>query len=181
MASSTTFSVPTQGEFAPFYSGYIGRVGDGAVIEQMEAQAAELSSLLGGLTDEAALARYAPGKWSVKEVVGHLADAERIFAYRALRIARGDATPLAGFDENRYVEAAGFDARPLAALLDEWMATRRSTIALFRSFDEAAIGRTGSANDVPVTVRALAYITVGHLAHHLEILRTRYFAEAARP
>ena len=105
-----TFTRPAEGEYAPFYAGYVARVGDGELIEQMEAQVEEVSRLLRGLSEDAAMARYEPGKWSVKEVAGHLADAERVMSYRALRVARGDQTPLAGFDENAFVAGADFDA-----------------------------------------------------------------------
>ena len=171
-----TFTRPAEGEYASFYAGYVGRVREGELIAQMEAQVEEVSQLLRGLSEEAAMARYEPGKWSIKEVAGHLADTERVMSYRALRTARGDQTPLAGFDENAFVAAAGFDARPLASLVAEWEAVRRSTLAFFRDLPPETHGRTGNANGQPVTVRALAYIIVGHVAHHLEILRTRYFA-----
>jgi hypothetical protein len=171
-----TIPRPAEGEYAPFYAGYVARVGDGELIGQMEAQVDEVSRLLRGLSDEAAMARYEPGKWSVKEVAGHLADTERVMVYRALRVSRGDQTPLAGFDENAFVAGAGFDARSLSSLVAEWEAVRRSTIAFFRDLPPDAHGRTGNANGQPVSVRALAFIVVGHVAHHLEILRTRYFA-----
>ncbi|HEX8362036.1 MAG TPA: DinB family protein [Longimicrobium sp.] len=169
-----TFARPAEDEYASFYAGYVGRAGEGGLVEQMEAQVEEVSHLLRGLHEEAALARYELGKWSVKEVAGHLADTERVMTYRALRIARGDQTPLPGFDENAFVANADFDARPLASLVGEWEAVRRSTLALFRGLAPDTHGRTGTASGQPVTVRALAYITAGHVAHHLEILRTRY-------
>lgn len=174
METTSNFAPPAQGEYAPFYAGYVARVADGDLIEQMEAQLREVAQLLRGLSEEEALARYAAGKWSVKEVAGHLADTERIMAYRALRIARGDTTPRAGFDENAFVAASSSDARPLASLVEEWEAVRRSSLALFRGLDAEAAGRSGTANNLPISVRALAYIIVGHVAHHLEILRTRY-------
>jgi len=177
VAGTGTFSVPSQGEFAPFYRGYVERVGTGAVVREMDAQLEEVQRLLVGVSDDEAMHRYAPGKWSVKEVVGHIADTERIMAYRALRIARGDATPLAGFDENAFVAQAGFDRRTFDSLLDEWVVVRHATLALFRGFGDEEIGRAGISNGVPVTVRALAYIVVGHVAHHLDILRERYGVE----
>ncbi len=170
------FNRPAEGEYSTFYAGYVGRVAEGGLIEQMEAQVEEVSQLLRGLHEEAALARYEPGKWSVKEVAGHLADTERVMTYRALRIARGDQTPLPGFDENAFVAGADFDSRTLPSLVAEWEAVRRASLALFRGLAPETHGRTGTASGHPVTVRALAYITVGHVAHHLEILRTRYFA-----
>jgi hypothetical protein len=118
--------------------------------------------------------RYADGKWSVREVVGHLADAERIFAYRILRIARGDATPLAGFDENVYVAAGDFERRPMPDVTGELRDVRQATLSLVRSLNETLVTRMGRANDVPVSVRAIAWIIAGHTAHHLEVLRERY-------
>ena len=119
--------------------------------------------------------RYAPGKWSVSEVVGHLADTERIFAYRALRFARNDATPLAGFDENQFVPPANFDARPLPDLAEELRAVRLASVALFRRLDDAALARRGTANQVEITVRALPWIIAGHERHHVAVLKERYF------
>jgi len=130
--------------------------------------------LLRGVSDKDALKRYAPGKWSVKEVAGHLADTERIMAYRALRIARGDETPLPGFDENAYVPPAKFDARPLVDLIGDLFTVRAATVALFRTFDADAWRRRGTASGKPISVRALGYMIPGHERHHVEILKTRY-------
>ncbi len=169
------FARPAEDECDPYYHRYVARV-EGGVMEQMEAQVEEVSRLLRGLPEDAALARYEPGKWSVKEVAGHLADTERVMTYRALRIARGDQTPLPGFDQDQFMAGADFDARPLASLVAEWEAVRHASLALFRGLAPETHGRRGTASGAPVTVRALAYITVGHVAHHLEVLRTRYFA-----
>ncbi|HEX8670960.1 MAG TPA: DinB family protein [Longimicrobium sp.] len=174
MEITATFSPPAEGEYASFYAGYVALASQGDLLKRLEAQIQEVSGLLRGLSEEEALFRYAPGKWSVKEVAGHLADTERIMAYRALRIARGDTTPLPGFDENSFVATAGFDARPLPLLVEEWETVRRASILLLRSFNVEAAGRTGTASGAPITVRALAYIIAGHVAHHLEILRTWY-------
>ncbi|HEY0151934.1 MAG TPA: DinB family protein [Longimicrobium sp.] len=174
MEITATFSPPAEGEFAPFYAGYVALASKGDLLRRLEAQIQEVSGLLRGLSEEEALFRYAPGKWSVKEVAGHLADTERIMAYRALRIARGDTTPLPGFDENSFVATAGFDARPLPLLVEEWETVRRASILLLRGFDGEAAAREGTASGAPITARALAYIIAGHVAHHLEILRTRY-------
>lgn len=165
---------PEADEYAPFYAGYVARVPEGDVVEVLERQLEGVAGFLGAIPAEREGHRYAPGKWSVREMVGHLADTERIMAYRALRIARGDATPLAGFDENAYVPPAGFDARPLASLVEEWAAVRRATLPLFRHLDAEAWTRRGTANGNAVSVRALARIIAGHTEHHLEILRTRY-------
>jgi uncharacterized damage-inducible protein DinB len=174
----TTAVRPAPGEYAPYYARYIDLVPDGPVVEALRRQITETQTLLRGLSAEQAAFRDAPGKWSVTEVVGHLADAERIFAYRALRFARGDATHLPGFDESAYAAQAGFGARLLAEVLAELVAVRAATVALYSGFDEAALGRRGIANDVPVSVRAIAWIIAGHEIHHRTILRERYLAAA---
>jgi hypothetical protein len=165
---------PQADEAAPFYHGYIARVTDDDLGAQLERQIHQVEQLFENVTDSAALARYAEGKWSIKEVVGHLIDTERIFGYRLLRIARGDATPLSGFDENAYVPEGRFDERPLPMLLAELRAVRLSTIALIEGLPEESWTRRGSANGKPISARALAYIIVGHVAHHLGTLRERY-------
>jgi uncharacterized damage-inducible protein DinB len=118
--------------------------------------------------------RYADGKWTVREVVGHIADAERIFTYRLLRIARGDATPLPGFDENAYQRVAGFEQRPLGSVVAELRAVRQATLPLIRSLDVAALEREGTASDKRATVRGLVWVTAGHFQHHADILAQRY-------
>jgi hypothetical protein len=118
--------------------------------------------------------QYAPGKWTIRQIIGHLGDGERVFSYRALRFSRGDGTPLAGFDENDYVAAAPFQRVPIEDLLSELENLRRGTIYLFQSLDEEALMRRGEANGKETTVRSLAFIIAGHEHHHLEILRTRY-------
>jgi uncharacterized damage-inducible protein DinB len=165
---------PAAGEYAPYYGTYIGKVPEGDLLQILENQRRETQSLLGGLSDAKALHRYAPGKWSIKEVVGHLTDAERVFSYRALRFARGDAKPLQSFDENAWVPPGKFDARPLKDLAAEFDAVRRATIALLRTFDAEALQRRGVASDNPVSVRALAYIIAGHERHHVGLLHERY-------
>ena len=165
---------PAADEAAPSYHGYIAKVLGENIGEQLVDQLAEVERLFGTLDDTAALARYAPGKWSVKEVLGHLIDAERIFSYRLLRIGRGDATPLPGFDENSYVPAGRFDARPLRGLLAEFRAVRLSSLALVGGIPSPAWSERGAASGKPITARALAYILVGHVAHHLGVLQERY-------
>jgi hypothetical protein len=137
-------------------------------------QAEEVERTFLDLPDEKARRRYAPEKWSVKEVVGHLCDAERVYAYRALRFARNDPTPLPGFDENLYVSAGRFDARTIADVVDEWRIVRAATMALFDGLDSAALARRGVANGHEVSVRALAWLAVGHAEHHLDVLSERY-------
>lgn len=165
---------PAEGEFAPFYAKYVALVQGDDPVAALERQGEEIERALGALDEERALGRYAPGKWSVKEVLGHVTDTERVFTYRLLRVARGDRTPLAGFEENAYVAAAGFDARPLAALLAEFLATRASTLALLRSLPAEAWERRGLANGQEVSARAIAYILPGHAAHHFRMLREEY-------
>ena len=165
---------PGADESAAFYHGYIEKVPGDQIGEYLAAQLRDIERLLAPLDDTAARFRYAPDKWSVKEVLGHLIDAERIFAYRLLRIGRGDATPLPGFDENAYVPPAEFDARPLAELLQEFQAVRASTIALAEGLPAAAWERRGQASGKSISARALAYIMVGHVTHHLAVLRDRY-------
>jgi hypothetical protein len=172
--SRSALSRPAADEHAPYYSRYIAQVPDGDVIDILESQLAEMLRLLSPLGEARALQRYAPGKWSVKEVVGHITDAERVFAYRALRIARGDQTPLASFDQGAYVSAGRFDARPFASLLDEFFDVRRATLSLLCGLDEEAATRRGVAAGNPVSVRAVAYTIAGHAAHHVAILRERY-------
>jgi hypothetical protein len=165
---------PEVDEIPSHWVGYIKRVPEFDPVIVCAAQIEETASLLHGLSDTEALHRYARGKWSVKEVVGHLADVERIMAYRALRIARGDTTPLPGFDENAYVPVAKFDARSVADLLGELRTARAATLALLRTFDADAWRRRGTASGKPVSVRAVAFMIPGHERHHIEILRTRY-------
>ncbi len=173
-----TIPRPAPHEYAPFYARYIERVPEGANLPALlEAQATELDVLLAVLDESKALHRYAPGKWSIKEMVGHLADAERIMAYRLLRIARGDATPLAGFEEDDYVKIAAFDQRTLVNLRAEFQAVRQATLALIRSLDAEAFARRGIASQNPVSAAAIAHILFGHTAHHMAVLRERYLAQ----
>jgi uncharacterized damage-inducible protein DinB len=136
--------------------------------------------LLGSVSEKGADFRYAEGKWSVKEVLVHISDTERILAYRMLRIARGDQTPLAGFEQDDYVKTGNCSARPLAELLEEFTAVRRASIVLLRSFDATAWLRRGVANEKEVSVRALAFILAGHERHHRQVLQERYFPAMPR-
>lgn len=166
-------ALPAADEHVPYYGKYIALVGPDS-LAALEAQARSTAALLAATSEEQGNHRYAEGKWSVKEVIGHLADGERVFAYRALRIARADTTELPGFDENTYVPAGKFDRRPLADIAAEFAAVRAATLALVRSFDEEALARRGSANNSPVSVRALVAIIAGHELHHVKLLRERY-------
>ena len=168
-----TIARPAETEFAPFYAGYIAKVADSGPLTMLANQIAAFENLR-GLPDETGDHRYAEGKWSVKEVLGHLADAERVFAYRLLRIARADQTPLAGFDENAWAEVAPHGRRDLSDVVDDLIAVRRATITLIGSLDETAVANTGLANNNPVTGRAICWIVAGHAEHHLGILAERY-------
>jgi DinB family protein len=172
--NSRTVGRPEPDEIPTPWVGYIKRVPEPDPVIVSAAQIEETATLLRGLSETEAMYRYERGKWSIKEVVGHLCDIERIMSYRALRFARGDNTPLPGFDENAYVPAAKFDGRSLADLVGELRTARASTLALLRTFDADAWRRRGTANGKPVSVRALAYMIPGHERHHVEILKTRY-------
>jgi hypothetical protein len=165
---------PEPDEIPSHYVGYIKRVPEPDPVIAGAAQIEDTAELLRALSETDAMYRYARGKWSIKEVVGHLADAERILAYRALCIARGDTTPLPSFDENAYVPVAKFDGRSLADLVGEFRTVRAATLALLRTFDAEAWRRRGTASGKPVSVRALAFAIPGHERHHVEILRTQY-------
>ena len=164
---------PDASEFAPFYSGYVGKVSPPDPAAMLRNQLTVFERLR-STPDDLGNFQYATGKWSVKEVLGHMADAERVFAYRLVRIARGDQTPLAGFDENAWAAAAPHGRRHITAVVDELIAVRRSTLALIDSIDDAQIGNSALANNLPVSARALCWIIPGHAQHHLDILRDRY-------
>jgi len=166
-------SRPDSTEYAEFYANYISRVPEGSVLEFMIRQIGEYRQLLRGISEEAAAAAPAPGKWSVKQVLGHLCDTERVITYRALRFARGDSKELRGFEQDDYVREANSNSRTVEDLVSELEGIRKATVALFGSLPPEAERRAGVANGNPVTVRALAYIVVGHGQHHLELLRAR--------
>ena len=165
---------PAADEYDPYYSAYIDRIAGNKVDEVLRQQKVETETLLSGLTDEAAIFRYAPDKWTVKEVVGHICDTERIFAYRALCIARGDDQALPGMDQDLYAAGANFDSRSVQSLAEEYATIRSATLSLFDNLDSGSWLRRGVANGVGVSVRALAYIIAGHESHHIHILRERY-------
>ncbi len=165
---------PAPGEYLDYYGRYIARVEEHEALAALERQGESMMSFLATLSEAQGTLRYAPGKWSVKQVIGHVSDTERIFAYRALRLARADDTPLAGFDENHYAVSGNFDRPSLAELVDQLGILRGSTLSLFRGFEDAAWTRRGEANGSPVTVRALAFIIAGHGHHHMGVLKERY-------
>ncbi|HEY6403551.1 MAG TPA: DinB family protein [Blastocatellia bacterium] len=165
---------PDSTEYAPYFEKYISLVPGGEIVVTLDKQIEGALSLIRGLSEQQGELRYAPGKWSVREVIGHMIDTERIFAYRAMRFARNDATPLPGFDENTFVANGAFGARALADLADEFEYTRKSNVYLFKNLDAEASLRRGVSNNNEISVRAIAYIIAGHELHHAEILRTRY-------
>jgi DinB family protein len=166
---------PGAGEYAASFAGYVARIAeDEDIVAVLASQLDQVLALLDRLSEARGDYRYAAEKWSVKEVVGHLSDTERVWAYRALRIGRGDTTPLPSFDDQAYVAEVRAGDRTLADLAAEWGDVRRATIALFRNLPAAAWQRRGIASDLPISVRALAYIIAGHVRHHHEVLETRY-------
>jgi len=165
---------PSGDEYAPYHEEYISLVPNGDIVMTLQNQIADTLSLLRGLTDKQAMFAYAPGKWNIKELIGHVIDGERIFGYRALRIARNDKTPLATFDENAYALVGGHARRTIPDLANEFEHLRISTLDLFGNFDEAAWSRRGTASGYEVSVRAIAWIIAGHELHHCGIIRERY-------
>lgn len=169
-----TIPRPQADEHVPYYGRYIALVPDGDLISILQDQMEDTSRVLRAIPIEMADHAYSEGKWTVKEVIGHMGDVERIMSYRALRFARADATELPGFDENTYVPAANFGRRTVDDLVDELVAVRAATIHLLRPLDDAALARRGAANGAEISVRALAYIIAGHERHHMSVLRERY-------
>lgn len=178
--SNVITTQPETTEYAPYYGKYIVLVPKEDVVATLSRQLDETLSTLRGLSETQADSRYAPGKWSIKELVGHMIDAERIFAYRALSFARHDQAPLPGFEQDDYVRAANFDNRQLSDLTDEFEHVRRANLHMFRSLDDEAWLRRGTASDNEISVRALVYIMAGHETHHMQILRTRYLQESEK-
>ncbi len=172
--STKRIPAPDADEYAPFYAGYVAQVRERDPVGVLERQVPVLHAAAAGMTDGEALERYAPGKWSIKQVLGHLGDTERVFSYRLLRIARGDDTPLAGFDENDFVAAGGFEERSVPSLLRELDVVRASTLQLVDNLPPEAWPRRGTANGIGISAGAILYIVAGHMEHHFAILRERY-------
>ena len=164
---------PDSNEYAVFYTNYIARVPDGPLLDFLARQPGDYRQLLVGLSDKDAIAPTAPGKWSLKQILGHLCDTERVITYRALRFARGDEQELQGFEQDDYVREAGSNSRSLEDLLAEFESVRKATIALLGSLPPGSEMKAGMANGNRVTVRALAYIAGGHAQHHYELLKAR--------
>jgi hypothetical protein len=169
-----TSSRPGASEYAPYYDKYVQRVPDGDIVAVLRNQIAETAALLRTAPADRADGAYAPGKWTLKEVVGHMVDVERVMSYRALRFSRSDATDLPGFDENAFVANSNFSRRTLSDLVDELEAVRVATVHLATHIDADALMHRGTANNTPVTVRGLLYIIAGHELHHAALIRERY-------
>ena len=176
-STTTTTGRPDTTEFPDYQLGYVSKVPGTDVVTFLEQQRNAMLSLLRGVDEEKGNYRYAPGKWTIKELVGHVTDTERVFAYRALVFARNDAAALPGFDQDPWVQQAHHANVSLKDLVDEFDSVRRSTIHLFRNLDPAAWMRRGIANNNPITVRAQAYVIAGHTEHHLDILKSRYISK----
>lgn len=174
---SISVARPEPSEYAPYYDRYISLIPGNDILGTLDAQRRQMLILLCGRDEAEGNIRYAPGKWSAKEVIGHVCDAERIFAYRVLRISRGDRTPIEGFEQDDYVRNAPFTKIAFAEVIEDYIAVRRATLTLLRNLDEAAWSRRGIANKNDVSVRAIAYLTAGHELHHRRILEEKYFAQ----
>lgn len=175
MAAPTTTCRPGPGEYAAGFAGYVARIGEHEdILHVLGRQHQDLPARLGGLPPQRGDFRYAPGKWSLKEVLGHLSDTERIYASRALWIARAEPGALPGFNDQAWVAEVGTEQRTLADMTEEWGAVRAATLALFRHLPAACWTRQGLADGKPASVRALAYVIAGHTRHHIEVLEARY-------
>jgi hypothetical protein len=165
---------PDKTEYAEYYHKYVEAVPDGDISDVLEDQLIAAVNLFSNISEDKSKQRYAPGKWSIREVLGHIMDAERVFAYRALRFSRGDQKPLQGFDENEYINNSNYDKTNLSLLIEEFLNLRRSTISVFRSMKNEMWLKKGNASGYDVTVRGLAYIIAGHAEHHFEVIKERY-------
>ena len=165
---------PETSEYAEFYAGYVSLVEETDIVSALQTQLTEIEILFAEMQLEKADYRYTPDKWSVKQLLGHMIDGERVFAYRALRFARNDQTPLPGFDQDTFMENSNFDERTIADLLEEFLYLRQANVSFFKTLDEKAWSNTGTASGAQVSVRAIAYVMVGHVRHHVNILRERY-------
>jgi DinB family protein len=173
-------AAPETSEYAPYYSRYISLVKGDDILAALREQLPQTKALLSSISDQQGNFRYAPEKWSIKQVLGHLIDSERIFAYRALRIARADQIPMEGFEQDDYVRSGGFENRTISDLLEEYAVVRSASLALFQNLDPAAWSRRGVANNNEITLRAAAYIIAGHELHHRQILNDKYLPALTR-
>jgi len=165
---------PSIHEYPSYYRGYIDFVPEGSLSDNLVKQLEDTLELLSDITETQANFRYAPGKWTLKEVIGHITDTERIMSYRLLRIARGDKTPLAGYDDEKYVKESSFRTRSISELLEDFIVVRQSTLSLMRGLPETVWSRTGFANNSEISVNAIAYIIAGHELHHVKIIKEKY-------
>lgn len=168
-------SRPQPAEYDSYYQKYISLVPEEEIIPALERQAEEIAELLKSVSEEKGTYAYTDGKWTVKEVISHLIDGERIFAYRAFRIARGDKTPIEGFEQDGYIENSHANRRSIAKLVDEFTLLREANTIFFSNLEVGDWVRTGRANNVEISVRSLAWIMVGHIRHHINILKSNYF------
>ncbi len=167
---------PEKNEYGEWHAGYVALVPEEDILAALTSQVNDIKQLTGPVTEEKGAYAYAEGKWTIKELVGHINDAERIFAYRALRIARGDQTPLSGFEQDVYIPTGRFNERTVAGLVEEFVLLRSSNIKLFENLEDAAWLRMGNASGYDISVRAIAHIMVGHVRHHANILKEFYLA-----
>ncbi|MEH7351983.1 DinB family protein [Neobacillus drentensis] len=167
---------PLENEYPEYYVPYVNLVSDGDLLPILKENLDATIALFEGISEEDGHFRYAPGKWSIKEVLVHMTDTERIMAYRLLRIGRGDQTPLAGFSENDYINGSQFNQLPIKNIIEDFIAVRKSTITLIQNMPEEAWIRKGFANDKEITTRAIAYIILGHAIHHCNIINERYLS-----
>ncbi len=172
--NNLTFSRPEQNEYAEYYEKYVSLVKEDNILAVLKNNKSETQNLLVEISEEKALFRYAPGKWSIKELLGHIIDTERIFAYRALRFARNDQVKIEGFEQDAYIENASFDDCKFTELTAEFAFVRDANILMFQNLSNEAWQRSGIASENSVSVRALAYLIAGHEIHHINILKERY-------
>ncbi len=168
---------PDPKEYSEYYHKYVGQVPKGDILDILDRQADLLGRFFAEISEEKSRYRYEKNKWSIKEVVGHLLDVERVFAYRAFRFSRGDRTELSGFDENSYVPNGNYDAHDLTELVEEFYLLRKATVSMFRGFDKKMWGLSGRANGADMSVRAVAWILAGHLIHHMKVIQSRYLSK----
>ena len=176
LLESYTMKGPDRTEYDPYYEPYVSLVADDDIIDTLASQPTRLNDLMTALPEDKGTYSYAEGKWSIKELLGHLIDGERMFAYRLLRISRGDKTPIEGFEQDGYIENAHSNQRSFADLLEEFALLRRANMIFFKNMTDDAWSRVGTANNVQISARALVYIMAGHIEHHLNIFRERYLA-----
>lgn len=169
-------SRPISGDYTPFFETYIRMVPEGDLIILLESQFAETKELLASISEEKSLYRYSEGKWSIRELLGHISDTERVMAYRLLRAARGDTTPLPGFEENLFVQNSPYERMSLQAIAEEWATVRAASLSLLRSLEPEAWGRRGVVNGYETSALALACVISGHELHHRNVLKERYLS-----